>query len=149
MYSLRYPDTRRLAIWGFGIWCGELGVGGVFLGRSKFEPLWTQADDLREGIWSPEQLTVAPVSEENWYRCLRELLPGALHGISAYERWIVRESGSGYRRECLSSIKRLAVCPDAMAEAWDELALQLASSHRRTSRRPVVADASLIRPAVA
>jgi hypothetical protein len=121
-YTLR-PDPRiRITLWGFGVFYGSAGSGGLFLKRRSFSPLLTPQPDPG-GAWSQADLPPvhSPASREEC-RTARRLLCGVLGWIAEYERWVRTELGPDHRRLCVAEWPKAALPADEMAEGWLKLA---------------------------
>lgn len=117
------PDPRiRITLWGFGVFYGSAGSGGLFLKRRSFSPLLTPQPDPG-GAWSQADLPPvhSPASREEC-RTARRLLCGVLGWIAEYERWVRAELGPDHRRLCVAEWPKAALPADEMAEGWLKLA---------------------------
>ena len=64
VYQLLLPDDRQLILRGFGVFFGQLGVGGVFLPRFEFIPRYTKLSKLDSPPWTTDHLpTLQPLDQ--------------------------------------------------------------------------------------
>ena len=130
-YSLRLGSGLQIRLWGFGLFFG--GEEGIFLNRFDFTPREAQIGQCWQGI---DAMTDLPRAS------LRSSLPEALRWIGAYEAWVLRSCGTGYRRACLASWPAAVSTPVQLAEAWLEFAAEVTSCLVRGAGSDIVAEAA-------
>ncbi|HWL07596.1 MAG TPA: hypothetical protein VNQ76_04265 [Planctomicrobium sp.] len=116
----RYDDEHRhINLWGFGLFYGERKLGGLYLGRFKFQPQWACVESLAQGIHWPEKLPAfsRPGQADEWRRA-HQLCRRMLNWIADYEAWVIRHSGMDYRRTCLNEWPRRACDAGQIAACW-------------------------------
>lgn len=128
----RFDDENlSVCLWGFGLFYGCAGLGGLFLGRFDFCPQWSPVDSLSKGTHRVADLPPfgRPSGLEQW-RCAHRLWPSMLEWVSGYENWVRSEAGVSYRRKCVDSWMRPYVIAGQMPSAWQFL------SRRKWEMRP-------------
>lgn len=111
--------ARHIALWAFGIWYGRRELGGIYVNRFQFVPQWANFESLALGIHRPEDVPpgVRPLGPRQWkraHRLCRELLAW----IAGYERWVRREAGLDYRRQCVATWLRPLISAERLPAAW-------------------------------
>lgn len=112
-------DDHHVALWGFGMFYGRRGWGGLYLGRFSFRPQWANIEALSLGIHATQDLPrlERPKSQAQWERAHRlwhELLSWIMH----YERWTQRTAGLEYRQRCVAEWLFPFVAAENMPQAW-------------------------------
>ena len=125
---------RVVALWGFGIWFGQADdkgeIGGIFIGRSGFEPRWSARALPPRDAWSPAPIlaaTRAPQGREE-RRQTRILLTNALTWIADYESWALARYGLDDRARQLNAWRQShgdPIPPDELSREWKTLAHRL------------------------
>lgn len=121
VYSLRLPRGRCVILRGFGAFYGDRRLGGVFLPRYDFQPLYTEQATLENPPWSDADLLDFDAPTGGQRRCCATLVLGLIDWIRAYEVSIVELLGMEYRRATLvdwGKGKRPAFPAEVMASAW-------------------------------
>lgn len=128
-------NENSIVLWGWGMFYGVEGLGGLFIDRQRFQLSWTTQAVLPTNVWKVEDLRgfCSPKSDG---QCAAShlLLREALGWIASYERWIAEATSSDYRRSCLTGrtdwpalSRRIAAelaedsAAHATAIAWEEL----------------------------
>ena len=117
-YSLELPADGQLMLWGFGLFYGTSGQGGVYLKRYEFRPEWLPLEAVQEPIWKP-----AMVPEEQTPPSPRvplELTAAAARRLADYEEWVLEGCGLEYRCGVLRQWKQAAKAlpPQTVPQAW-------------------------------
>ena len=128
MYTRQTAPGCFLTLWGFGLWYGETGCGGIYINRFKFEPQWLPYAKPRQPLWSAEQLPLILNPNERAQQQMFCLLPNALREIARYERWIAEMFGAEYRSACVATCCKPAVSAAEMAGAWLDFACRCDAS---------------------
>ncbi|MEM9644070.1 MAG: hypothetical protein AAF989_03670 [Planctomycetota bacterium] len=112
-------DDLHICLWGFGMFFGSRELGGLYLDRFDFRPVWAPVESLSLAIHFPDQLPVfaRPRGEMQWQRA-RKLWKSSLRWIADYESWVRKDAGLPYRRECVDSWLRPFVRAERKAAAW-------------------------------
>ena len=127
------PHERVIALWGFGFWFGKLdenGEGGIFIGRSAFEPRWSARALPPQNAWSPAPMNAATAPPHSKFerQQTRVLLRGALDWIAHYESWASGQLGQAERARQLEAWPQSGartVPSDEFVGAWAALAGRL------------------------
>lgn len=119
-YSLSLEDGTQIRLWGFGLFFG--GEAGIFVNRFDFTPRKARLAQCWQGI---EEMTDLPRA------CLDDSLPTALRWIGGYEAWVLASLGVAHRRACLASWPERISTPTLLANAWYDLAVEVASCRFR------------------
>jgi len=112
-------DAHHVALWGFGMFYGRRGWGGLYLDRFSFRPQWANIEALSLGIHSTQDLPPfkQPKSRSQWQRAHR-LWHDLLSWISHYERWALDAAGLDYRQRCVAEWLYPFVKAESMPQAW-------------------------------
>jgi hypothetical protein len=116
-------EDCRLILWGFGLYFGRRDLGGVFLRRFDFSPLWTP-DGQVTGVYAPEQIVglSRPRTPKEW-RIVKTLLPLALEWVATYEHFVAETAGIEYRDAVLSAWRKpTGIKAVKWASEWEKLA---------------------------
>lgn len=122
-YLLRGRSGCQTVLWGFGLFYGEEGYGGIFLRRYASAPRWTVAHRVPECVWKPEGL-----SSMNWPCNAQEqalanhLFEGAAAWLAEYEEWVLNIAGIDYRHACLRRWTKKFVAPELVPQEWRRIA---------------------------
>lgn len=122
-YSFHPAPGSQIVLWGFGLFYGAEGYGGMFLRRFQFCPTWTAAPALSECVWDPENipdLRTAASAEQKV--CVRHLLADALAWLAGYESWILDTVGVAYRQDCLERWPKAVLEAERVPDEWRRLA---------------------------
>ena len=125
-YLLDRGAGRTLILWGFGLFVGEPGLGGIFVSRFRPDPHLMPQPSLPVSVWDAGGLPPRhkPRSPQEWVSA-RVLLVDALNWITGYEQWVQKTVGEPYRADCLDSWRR-AVCTSCELPArWQDLANEM------------------------
>ena len=124
VYLCNLPRERNIVLRGFGIFFGNRQIGGVYLSRFRFDPLFTTQSKLDRLLWSeenlPEMQSPTPLQQS---ACL-SLILDLFEWIHDYEVTIVEQLGMEYRRSTLKAWdngKRKIIPVEAMTSAWRRL----------------------------
>lgn len=122
-YSAQFSDGGQVILWGFGCFYGESDLGGVFLQRYGFMPLYTHLERLSTVYRLEELPHLAVPSTAHELHAVRSLLGNLLDWFAEYEHWIAESQGLTYRERCLKERPKKAVVPaQRMAREWELLA---------------------------
>ena len=134
-YSLKLLPNARVSLWGFGLFYGEEGQGGVFIGRFNFEARFCAHWDLPRPVWAPPHLNdfVRVPSTRGERERTRLLLSRAVLWMGRYESWVLATHGIEYRCRCLEKFPQ-AVAPDVALQSWKPLSQEVLLS-RATHRK--------------
>lgn len=104
------PDLV-LSVWGFGFYAGDK-QDGVFVGRSRFTPMYASGDIELHHKEDQFQFTTR---SGNW-----PMLAKGIEEIARYEEWIASRFPTSYRRECFLDFPRNAFPSMAihLADLW-------------------------------
>ncbi len=113
----------NIHLWGFGVlW--EQPEGGCYVNRYRFQPVFVPLDRLREEIWSPDSFPAEPAVSSADHRLIAQL--SSICGFAAaYEEWVQREAGAGYRARVLAEWGQSTVPANQCAASWRDLAEML------------------------
>lgn len=116
-------EQIHVCMWGFGMFFGHRGVGGLYLGRFNFCPEWTPAESLPPAIHRTRDLPAfaRPRGRSQWQHAHR-LWNSLQLWIAGYETWVWATAGATYRRSCVKTWLRPFVHAGRMAPAWRFLA---------------------------
>lgn len=122
----------HVCLWGFGMFFGQRDLGGLYLNRFEFSPLWAPVESLALEIHWPNELPVfaRPRGGAQWRRA-RKLWKSSLRWIANYESWVRSNVGLAYRRECVSAWLRPFVRAEKSAAAWRFLSRQEWEHHNQ------------------
>jgi hypothetical protein len=124
LYSLHLPEGKIIALWGFGVWYAQAGVGSLFLQRYSFAPRLATTIEP-PSIWTPTHLPMLSLPstlEEG--RIAQLLLCTLLHWIRSYEEWIQERRGWDYRQQCLKDWDQTIIPAEDITVTWEQLASQ-------------------------
>ena len=127
-YRLDLPQGGHILLRGFGVFYGEPGVGGAFIGRQDFRPLLTPGADLPGIPWWPEGLPPLRVPSPAEVRAWHYLTQVLVGWLQVYESWVLDVAGPDHRLAGVEfwSRKRRPVVPGtAMRWAWSWVRKQL------------------------
>ena len=112
-------DELHVALWGFGMFFGNRELGGLYLNRFEFRPLWAPVESVSLAIHWPDELPIfdRPQGKSQWQRA-RKLWQASQNWIANYEAWVVESIGLDYRRACVESWLRPYVRHDKISTAW-------------------------------
>ncbi|MEM6979278.1 MAG: hypothetical protein AAF539_06375 [Planctomycetota bacterium] len=112
-------NEMHVCLWGFGMFFGSRKLGGLFLNRFEFCPVWAPVESVSLDIYWPDELPVfkRPKGEMQWLRA-QKLWRQSLTWIAEYESWIREGVGVDYRRQCVQSWMRPHVRAEKKAAAW-------------------------------
>ncbi len=129
-YILRPQSESEFVLWGFGIFHGELGYGGIFLKRYTFTPKWTSADRLPEAVWSTARLPAMqwPKGELQHART-NYVLQRTVSWLADYEDWILQNAGIEHRQECLRRWPKRIVEAERVPQEWRRIATVIEDCH--------------------
>lgn len=134
VYQMLLPDDRQLILRGFGVFFGQLGVGGVFLPRYEFTPRYTQLSELDSPPWTTDHLpTLEPLDPGNRSHCAR-LTHDLVGWFAAYEANVAEQLGAACRDKTLAEWNdgdNIIVTASEFAAAWRELKHQIGSGLER------------------
>ncbi len=123
-YTAAVEGGGTVTLWGFGCFFGIPNVGGIFVRRYGFVPLYTPLPAVSPTACALEELPSldAARGSEQWRR-VRLLMQGLLAWIAAYEHGIAETYGIAYREQCLADRQSDPAVPARdMAAAWERLA---------------------------
>jgi len=129
-YRATLAGGCAIVLWGFAVLVDDASAPPVVLRRHGFSPRLLDRDRVRWPITRPEQLPRGTPPRSDADRLsVRRALSGLARWIAAYERDIADRLGPGWRQECArrrprALRHRLRCAPDALAEAWDAMALE-------------------------
>jgi hypothetical protein len=130
-YTVVLSPSASLTLWGFGLLYACDALGSILLLRARFDPRYAPEVHKTPAAWSTRQLPSfrRPHPPDEADR-MRQLCVGALGQVAAYERWLVQRTPQDYRANAVQawpqrrSLK--GVPAGQMADAWDDVAAQLA-----------------------
>ncbi len=123
MYSRALPSGHTVALWGFGIWFGDVHREGIYMNRFRFEPQWVSGASIRAGVWSIEQLAAArPSLSDLEIRQAYALVGAMAEWIAEYERWALEALGIAFRRVCVESYAGAGTPAERLPQDWTALA---------------------------
>lgn len=115
-------ETSCLILWGFGLFYGTEGAGGIFLDRFRFLPRWTPQHLLKLPLWRKDQLPDASVPEEASRLVVAARMCARLCAwIEAYERWVNGLMGTSYHARCLKSFPQATHSLTEHLQGWRDL----------------------------
>lgn len=118
-YSLNPEARSQIVLWGFGLFYGEEGYGGMFLRRFQFRPTWTAAPALTEIVWGPDKLPDLRVAASRKQKaCVRRLLAEALSWLAHYEGWVIETVGLAYRQQCVQRWPKAVLDAGSVPDEW-------------------------------
>ncbi len=124
-YILAPTPECQIALWGFGMFYGEVQMGGVFLKRYEFRPKLTAAPHLPSHcISQAEAPTTRKPRTPDETAQICSLSAAALRWISQYEQWVAQNVGLNYRQHCINTWHRSkrSIVAEAVATTWHQLA---------------------------
>lgn len=115
-------DEKHVALWGFGAFFGTRRLGGLYIARYDFLPLWGEIESVSYGVHSPDDLPAfhRPRRLLHWRQAHR-LLSELLRWIADYERWVTAEVGPLHRQSCITRWNDPVVPGELIANAWRTL----------------------------
>ena len=146
MYLLTRPDGYTIALWGFGVWIGDLNGSGIYLNRFEFNPCQLSGERVRAGIHASEQLAaVRPPQSPEECRQAFGLLIALTEWIAGYEAWVAQTLGWEFRQQCVDTYSEEGLACEEFGQAW----LELSAACRATAAQnfgPVSDLAPLVPP---
>lgn len=118
-------DQMHIAMWGFGVFFGQLEHGGIFVGRFDFAPEWAGIESLSLGIhWIGDLPAFSrPRGREQWSHA-HQLWNQFLAWVEDYERWVLETIGREYRDQCVASWLRPLIAAEQIPTAWQSIRLR-------------------------
>lgn len=118
-------EELHVCLWGFGMFFGSRELGGLYLKRFDFIPVWGPVESVSLGVHWPDELPVfaRPRGQSQWLRA-RKLWKRSLRWIAEYETWIRKTAGIHYRRHCVGTWLQPFVRAEKKAAAWRFLSRQ-------------------------
>lgn len=140
-YNLKLLPNACVALWGFGLFYGEIGQGAVFVGRFNFEARFGEHWDLPCQVWTSSQIDefARVPSTQNERIATRHLLSRAVLWMQSYENWIPETHGIEYRCQCLENFPQV-LAPDVAARSWETLSQEVSSSRSPTRAAPDISS---------
>lgn len=138
VYTLNLPFTRCVVLRGFGVFYGNCKLGGIYVPRYDFEPLYTEQSSLNRPLWSDADLPCLNVPTELTEEKCISLTLELIDWIQDYERRITECLGLDYRRRTLTKWdngKRRCVSADEMIPTWQDLSRQIAANPQRIFKK--------------
>lgn len=130
IYTLNLAPGVCVVLRGFGTFYGQANVGGVFLPRFEFKPLFSVQCTPEKPFWENSDLeNLYPPTLSQRDDCMGLTLK-LLHWIEAYEENVLRTLGVEYRRKTLVPWFDGSPGPisaENMSSAWHDLAGQVAA----------------------
>ena len=122
-YTLSVSPSAHVALWGFGMFYGDVRFGGLFLRRYTFAPHWSPWATLPDSTRSPVP-SAAPALPRTLAGRLSvcRLTIAALRWIAAYERWVRGEVGIDYRHRCVAAFPSSTIPAERMIVTWSDIA---------------------------
>jgi len=127
-YRVRLDASRALILWGFAVAVDSPNAPYVVLRRHGFTPRVLDRERVKWPIARPEALPRGERPRSAAEAALvHEALAAAVGWITEYERGVRTSVGAAWRQECLRRRprelrRRLRCAPDALVEAWSDLA---------------------------
>ena len=101
-YRIKLDRETEVVVWGFGIFLGQKGKGGIFIGRFNCNPRYLSTPTLRLPISKSEYLpNNHPPRNDRENIIVFELAVRLFDWIDNYETWVVTQCGSDWREECI------------------------------------------------
>tara|TARA_B100000676_G_scaffold263704_1_gene275603 strand:+ start:1857 stop:2483 length:627 start_codon:yes stop_codon:yes gene_type:complete len=133
VYSLDLPGDRVVVLRGFGVFYGDIRLGGVFLHRYEFLPQYTKLAKLDAQPWLHADLPdMNPPTERQRASCAALMLD-LIDWIRSYEVNIAELLGVGYRRSTLvkwDNGERPIIRAEDMPSEWCLLGIAMAADFR-------------------
>lgn len=118
----------RIVLWGFGLFYGINGAGGIFLDRFRFRPRSMPHHTLELPLWRKDQLPEASVPDEASLVIVARMCARLFAWIEAYERWIGGLMGAAHRARCLRSFPHATHTWAEHLQGWRELSAAVAKT---------------------
>jgi CxxC-x17-CxxC domain-containing protein len=138
VYRCQLSAEATLLLWSFGIFCGDLQTGGVYLARYNFAPLASAGFASEPLPWLPDQLpatahphTIAATQAcRRWLQCM-------VRWIIEYEQWVVTTIGLAYRQACVAAweLGPFTISSERIVSEWHQL--EQRCSGRVSHRLPI------------
>ncbi len=95
---------RHVALWGFGIFFGDRSLGGLYVSRYDFRPLWANLESVAATVHHPADLPKfeRPSGIRQW-KLAHRLYPRLLDWMIQYENWVQHHAGIEFRERCVRS----------------------------------------------
>lgn len=130
IYRLGLSRGRYVLLRGFGVFYGDIDLGGVFLPRYDFQPLYAEQAELDRPPWTREDLPRLTEPGPSQLQACATLVSDCVDWIWRYETQIVEQLGIEYRRATLHEWggggKSLIPAED-VASAWRAVSLRVAA----------------------
>ena len=102
VYTLVLPGGQCVTLRGFGVFYGDRNLGGIFLPRYEFQPLYTPNAFLVTVPWTSQDLPeLHPPDASQLSSCI-QLAQHLFDWIRDYEVNVIKQLGIGYRQSTLT-----------------------------------------------
>jgi hypothetical protein len=128
VYSISLPSDRNIVLRGFGVFYGASDIGGIFLPRYQFRPLYTTKSELQRPPWSDTDLPRLNTPNNSQKSKCISLLHGLIDWICCYEEEVTNRLGIEYRQSTLkewNNGKRRLIPAGEIVSRWRELSQQV------------------------
>jgi CxxC-x17-CxxC domain-containing protein len=121
-YLFEQPCGRVVILWAFGMFCGTLQMGGVYLARYGFDAVLV--DGLGNIPLAPDKLPPGRVPtsyrEQQQHTALLQML---VSWITNYETWVMASLGHDYRKACVASWDRgpYQIAAERIVSEWQQV----------------------------
>ena len=106
-YTFHISKQRRILLRNFGLFIGDDSLGGIFLRRKEFEPIWIRSSFLSPIPWLPHQIPEWSAIRFNKDKhAVNQLLVYLADWFQKYESWIVTKYGRRFRQGQLTHFQR-------------------------------------------
>lgn len=130
VYTITLPEGGTVVLRGFGVFHGAPELGGIFLPRFEFRPLYTVCPTLDSPLWSNTDLPNFSSPDCSQRSSCVSLTLNLIDWICGYEEEIVDRLGIEYRRTTLvkwNNGESPPIAAEKMVSAWRELSHQVAT----------------------
>lgn len=135
-YRRELPGGRTVGLWGFALFFGAAGLGGIFIARRESVPRLTVRSRPDPDLWVARDLPPRSPLRAPADRARAEALRGGLLAwIGGYERWALERIGADARRRDLVEWPGAGAGDPGPPADWDALTAA-ASSVRREPAPP-------------
>ena len=133
VYSLELPDERVVVLRGFGAFYGDSRLGGIFMPRYEFRPLYTKHSKLKKQPWLKADLPELSTPTELHRANCAALTLDLIDWIRSYEVNVAEILGIEYRQSPLAQWdngERDIIPAEDMPREWRLLGIAIAADLR-------------------
>lgn len=133
VYSLKLPGERVVVLRGFGVFYGDPRLGGIFLPRYEFRPLYTKCSELNQLPWLHADLPELCFPTELEREKCAALTLDLIDWIRSYEVKIAETLGVEYRQSTLvqwDNGERPVIPAEDIPREWRLLGIAIAADLR-------------------